>query len=67
MNENFIFRLIGFVITLGILYLICAFIAWDSNPLNWWLFRTSIGRLVAAIILLFTIVGNFIANFDKPS
>lgn len=65
MNENFIFRLMGFIVTLGVIYLICAFIAWDANPLNWWLFKTSAGRLIAAVILIFTIAANFIEDFGK--
>jgi uncharacterized membrane protein len=58
-EENFIFKLIGFVITLGIIYLIGAFIAWDTNPINWWLFKTASGRIVAIILLIFIVYSNF--------
>ncbi len=61
MDDNkFIFGLIGFVITSAIIYIIGSFIAWDANPLNWWLFKTSSGRVIAIILLIFMIYSNFI-------
>ena len=30
------------------IYVIGCFIAWDMNPMNWWLFTTIIGRIIYA-------------------
>lgn len=44
-----------------IFYLVGSFIAWDINPLHWWLFTSSFGRV---LFLLFEIygIGNFLAD-----
>jgi hypothetical protein len=38
------------------LYLIGCFIAWNMNPLNWWLFTTIVGRVIYAIYFVITLV-----------
>jgi hypothetical protein len=44
-----------------IFYLIGSFIAWDLNPLNWWVFTSWVGRV---LFLFFEIygVGNYLAE-----
>ena len=44
-----------------IFYLIGGFIAWDLNPLNWWLFTSWVGRV---LFLFFEIygVGNYLSD-----
>jgi hypothetical protein len=44
-----------------IFYFIGSFIAWDLNPLNWWLFTSWFGRV---LILFFEIygVGNYLSE-----
>lgn len=44
--------LVPLVIANGIWYLLGAFVAWDWNPMNWWLFTTTFGRVIAIIIEL---------------
>jgi hypothetical protein len=50
-----------FVLVHSIFYLIGSFIAWDLNPLNWWLFTSWVGRV---LILFFEIygVGNYLSE-----
>ena len=50
-----------FVLVHSIFYLIGSFIAWDLNPLNWWLFTSWVGR---ALFLFFEIygVGNYLSE-----
>lgn len=40
----------------GFLYLIGCFIAWDMNPLNWWLFTTIVGRVVYMFYFVIVLV-----------
>jgi len=40
------------VIANGIWYLLGAFVALDWNPLHWWLFSNTFGRVVGVIIEL---------------
>ena len=47
-------KLGAFLLIHSVIYLIGCFIAWDINPLNWWLFNTSIGRI---FFLVFEIIG----------
>ena len=49
--------LVPLAIANGIWYLIGSFIAWDWNPMNWWLFTNPFGR-VLAILLEISIVAN---------
>jgi hypothetical protein len=63
--NNWIFKAIGFVCTLGFIYIVGSFIAWDYNPLNWWMIRTSIGRLLSIVIFFFIVYGNFIKEYDE--
>ena len=50
-----------FVLVHSIFYLIGSFIAWDFNPLNWWLFTSWGGR---CLFLFFEIygVGNYLLD-----
>jgi hypothetical protein len=54
-------KLGAFVLVHSIFYLIGSFIAWDLNPLNWWLFTSWGGR---ALFLFFEIygVGNYLTK-----
>ena len=49
--------LVPLVIANGIWYLLGAFIAWDWNPMNWWLFTNPFGR-VLAVLLEISIMAN---------
>ena len=40
-------------------YLLGSFIAWDLNPLNWWLFTSWVGRILF-LIFEFYGVGNYL-------
>lgn len=42
-----------------IVYLFGSFIAWDINPLNWWLLSTSIGRIFFLVFEILCIVNLF--------
>ena len=47
--------LIRILVTIAIhifLYLIGSFIAWDFNPLHWWLFTATWGRILFTLICL---------------
>jgi|APCry1669189768_1035252.scaffolds.fasta_scaffold19553_1 hypothetical protein len=44
--------LIPFIFANGIWYLIGSFIAWDWNPMHWWMITSTIGRILGAIIEL---------------
>lgn len=53
MKENSILSyLIPPFLVFGMIYLICAFIAWDMNPENWYLFQTWFGRICIIIIVI---------------
>lgn len=38
------------------IYVIGCFIAWDMNPMNWWLFTTIVGRVVYIIYFVIALV-----------
>jgi hypothetical protein len=44
-----------------VIYISGSFIAWDLNPLNWWLFTSWVGRV---LILFFEIyvIGNYLLD-----
>jgi hypothetical protein len=42
--------LVPFVIANGIWYLLGSFIAWDWNPMHWWIFTSTWGRVIAVFI-----------------
>jgi hypothetical protein len=42
-------------------YLLGSFIAWDLNPLNWWLFTSWFGRILF-LIFEFYGVGNYLVE-----
>jgi hypothetical protein len=48
--------LIPFVILNFILYLCGAFIAWDTDPMNWLLVKTIFGRICLVVIELMILV-----------
>ena len=50
-NNKFLWFLIVLVIQLLFVYLAGSFIAWDSNPLHWWLFTSTFGRMLLLLIL----------------
>jgi len=39
----------GFIFLHLVVYLIGSFIAWDWNPLHWWIFTSSFGRILFLI------------------
>lgn len=41
-----------FILVHSIVYLLGSFIAWDLNPLNWWLFTSWVGRVLFVIFEL---------------
>lgn len=41
--------LLPMLIAHAFLYIIGCFIAWDMNPLNWWLFTTIVGRVIYTV------------------
>lgn len=43
-----------------VIYIIGAFIAWNSNPMEWWLLTSTGGRVLAVILEL-----SVIANIPK--
>lgn len=44
--------LIPLIIFNGFIYIIGAFIAWDTNPLHWWLFTSPWGRIIYAVLFI---------------
>jgi hypothetical protein len=42
--------LLPFAIANGIWYLLGAFVAWDWNPMNWWLLTNPFGRVLAVLL-----------------
>jgi len=49
---EFKYRLLGVSVATLCMYLIDSFIAWDLNPMNWWLFTTILGRIFVAIYIV---------------
>jgi hypothetical protein len=45
--------ILPFFFILGVYYLIGSFIAWDFNPLHWWLFTSTFGRILGIIFVSF--------------
>ena len=56
--EDIIFRLIGIIITFAVIYFLGVFIAWDTNPLNWWIFTSTFGRFIAVFLFIIVLVAN---------
>ena len=54
-------KLAGFIVIHLVLYLMGSFIAWDFNPLNWWLFQSWGGRVIFLMVEIFGI-GNYLAE-----
>lgn len=52
-------KLGAFVLVHLIFYLLGSFIAWDLNPLNWWLFTSWVGRVLFVIFELSCITNLF--------
>ena len=44
--------LIPMIIFNGFIYLFGCFIAWDINPMHWWLFTSIPGRILYAILFI---------------
>jgi hypothetical protein len=42
-------EIVGFIFLHLVVYLIGSFIAWDWNPLHWWIFTSSFGRILFLI------------------
>jgi hypothetical protein len=38
------------------IYVIGCFIAWNMNPINWWLFTTIVGRVIYALYFVIVLV-----------
>ena len=46
-----IIKLLGIFLLINVfVYLLGSFIAFDMNPLHWWMFKSSVGRFVFLII-----------------
>ena len=43
-------HIISFIILHIIMYLIGSFVAWNFNPLQWWLFTSSYGRVFFIVL-----------------
>jgi hypothetical protein len=54
-------KLVMLILVHLLFYLFGSFIAWDFNPLNWWLFTSWVGR---GLFLIFEIygVGNYLSD-----
>lgn len=56
MKIKFLFEFIYyFAIVCAIVYIIGAFIAWDVNPLHWWLFCSILGRILTIFLFIIMI------------
>jgi hypothetical protein len=49
----------GFILAHIVFYLLGSFIAWDLNPMHWWMFTSSIGRILFIIWEIFVINASF--------
>lgn len=54
-------KLAGFILVHLVFYLMGSFIAWDFNPLNWWLFQSWVGRVIFLMVEIFGI-SNYLAE-----
>lgn len=54
-------KLAGFIVVHLVFYLMGSFIAWDFNPLNWWLFQSWGGRVIFLMVEIFGI-SNYLAE-----
>ena len=54
-------NLLKIVLVFALYYLIGSFIAWDFNPLNWWLFTSWGGRVLFLIFEIYGI-GNYLSE-----
>lgn len=43
--------LFTFLCVIGFYYLVGSFIAWDFNPLNWWIFTSVFGRIIGILLV----------------
>jgi len=48
--------IIGVLLVWSAVYLLFSFLAWNFNPMDWWLFRAGFGRFITSIIVGFGIV-----------
>ena len=62
--NKFLWTTISIVIGLAIFYLIGCFIALSFNPLTWWIFTSTAGRIIFAIYFILCLVGSVKANED---
>ena len=49
---NIFIRVLTVIVIHIFLYLIGSFIAWDFNPLHWWLFTSTYGRVLFIYLYL---------------
>jgi hypothetical protein len=54
-------KLGAFVLVHFIFYLVGGFIAWDLNPLNWWVFTSWVGRCLFLFFEIY-IIGNYLVD-----
>ena len=62
MDREWIFKILGIVFNFTILYIFGSFVAWDLNPLNWWLFTSIFGRILFAIFFFVNIIVNLFSD-----
>jgi hypothetical protein len=52
-------KLIGVFLLLNVgIYLVGSFIAWEFNPMNWFLFSSAVGRVIFLVIEAFLVVSS---------
>jgi len=61
MDRNWIFRILGIVVNFALLYIVGAFIAWDANPLHWWIITSTLGR----VLFMFFAFANVAINLSE--
>ncbi len=61
LKNNIMKNITWFIFIHLVVYLIGSFIAWDWNPLHWWIFTSSFGRI---LFLLFemTCILNYLSE-----
>ena len=57
-------RITHFILVNTLWYLTFAFIYWNSNPFEWWLFMNPWGRIIVVLLEL-TLIINILKKIDK--
>jgi len=62
--KTLIWFLISFILVFCAIYLVGCFITWDYNPLNWWVIRTTLGRIIFIFMLIYIIPSCIAMSFE---